>query len=162
MRVTISLGADSMKIIRAMPEHAELVVPLFDAYRQFYKQKSDIASAREFLTERLKKDQSVIFLAIDEQGGAQKGIGFTQLYPSFSSSSMRRLWILNDLFVIPGARKQGVGEALMERARKWAVETKAEGLALETATDNHTAQRLYEKLGYKKDEIYYRYNLTVR
>jgi GNAT superfamily N-acetyltransferase len=151
-----------MKIIRAKPEHAGLVIPLFDAYRQFYKQESDLASAREFLTERLKKDQSVIFLAIDEHGGAQKGIGFTQLYPSFSSSSMRRLWILNDLFVLPDARKSGVGEALVERAREWAIETKAEGLTLETATDNHTAQRLYEKLGYKKDEIYYRYNLTVR
>ena len=151
-----------MQIIRAKPEHAALVVPLFDAYRQFYKQNSDIAAAREFLTERLKKDQSVIFLTVDERNGAQKAIGFTQLYPSFSSSSMRRLWILNDLFVVPEARKQGVGEALMERARQWALETKAEGLTLETATDNHTAQRLYEELGYKKDEVYYRYNLTVK
>lgn len=146
------------QIIRAKPEHTELVVPLFDAYRQFYKQKSDLASAREFLGNRLKKDQSVIFLALE----GEKAVGFTQLYPSFSSSSMRRLWILNDLFVVQQGRKKGVGEALMERAHQWAVETNAEGLTLETATDNHTAQRLYERLGYKKDEVYFRYNLLVK
>jgi len=150
-----------MQIIRAKPEHTKLVVPLFDAYRQFYKQKSDLAAARRFLSERLKKDQSVIFLALDGVGRSKNAIGFTQLYPSFSSSSMRRLWILNDLFVVPGVRKQGVGEALMERARQLAVQTKADGLTLETATDNYTAQRLYEKLGYKKDEVYFRYNLAL-
>ena len=150
-----------MQIVRARLEHAELVVPLFDAYRQFYKQSSNLAGAREFVTERLKKEQSVIFLAIEEKDGSPLGIGFTQLYPSFSSTNMRRLWILNDLYVSPNVRKKGIGEALMERARQWAVETGAEGLTLETAVDNRTAQRLYEKLGYKKDEVYFRYNLTV-
>ena len=150
-----------MDIVRAQLEHAELVIPLFDAYRQFYKQSSNLAGARQFLTDRIKKDQSVIFLAIEKNGSSQKGIGFTQLYPSFSSTSMRRLWILNDLFVGPGARQKGVGEALMQRARQWALETGSEALTLETAVDNHTAQRLYEKLGYKKDEVYYRYNLIV-
>jgi len=150
-----------MHIIRAKPEHTDLVAPLFDAYRQFYKQKSDVAGGRAFIGERLKKDQSVIFLALDGESNSQQAVGFTQLYPSFSSSSMRRLWILNDLFVVPSARKQGVAEALMERARRLALETKADGLTLETATDNHTAQRLYEKLGYKKDVVYFRYNLVV-
>ena len=150
-----------MQIVRARLEHAELVVPLFDAYRQFYKQSSNLAGAREFVTERLKKEQSVIFLAIEEKDGSPLGIGFTQLYPSFSSTNMRRLWILNDLYVSPNVRKKGIGEALMERARQWAVETGAEGLTLETAVDNRTAQRLYEKLGYKKDEVYFRYNLMV-
>ena len=150
-----------MEIVRAKLEHAELVIPLFDAYRRFYKQSADLPGARHFLTERLQKEQSVIFLAFEEENGRRQGIGFTQLYPSFSSTSMRRLWILNDLFVSPSARKKGIGEALMERARQWALETGAEGLTLETAIDNHTAQRLYEKLGYKKDEVYFRYNLTV-
>lgn len=150
-----------MKIIRAQLEHVELVIPLFDAYRKFYKQRSNLPGAREFVTERMKKDQSVIFLAVEEKDGSPLGIGFTQLYPSFSSTNMRRLWILNDLYVSSGARKKGVGEALMERARQWAVETGAEGLTLETAIDNRTAQRLYEKLGYKKDEVYFRYNFTV-
>ena len=150
-----------MQIIRVQLEHAELIAPLFDAYRQFYKQSSNLAGAREFVTERLKKDQSVIFLAVEEKDGSPRGIGFTQLYPSFSSTNMRRLWILNDLYVSPNARKKGIGEALMERARQWAVETGAEGLSLETAVDNRTAQRLYEKLGYKKDEVYFRYNLMV-
>jgi len=145
-----------MKVIQAQPAHVELVVPLFDQYRQFYQQPSDMAEARRFLGERLSQGQSVIFLALADNGAA---VGFTQLYPSFSSTSMKRLWILNDLYVAPEQRNRGVARTLMERVRQLAVETQAEGLTLETATDNWAAQALYESLGYKRDEAFYRYNL---
>ena len=102
-----------MQIIRVQLEHAELIAPLFDAYRQFYKQSSNLAGAREFVTDRLKKNESVIFLAVEKKDSSPLGIGFTQLYPSFSSTNMRRLWILNDLYVSPNARKKGIGEALL-------------------------------------------------
>lgn len=146
-----------MKVIQAQPAHLELVAKLFDQYRQFYKQPSDMSAARRFLGERLSKGQSVIFLALADDGIT--AAGFTQLYPSFSSTSMKRLWILNDLYVAPVQRKNGVARALMERARQLAIETQAEGLTLETATDNFAAQALYESLGYKRDEAFHRYNL---
>ena len=148
-----------MKIVRAGNEHLDVLVPLFDQYRQFYKQPSNEKAARSFLGERLWNRESVVFLALEEKSGA--GLGFTQLYPVFSSTSMRRQWILNDLYVVPAARKTGVGEALMERARQWGRETGADGVSLETAIDNKTAQRLYEKLGYKRDEVFYRYFLAL-
>lgn len=144
-------------LIRADESHIRQLVPLFDAYRQFYKQPSDLAGAREFLRERLKRNESVIFLAM--QG--ENAVGFVQLYPSFSSDAMQRLWILNDLFVAPEARRSGAAKLLMERARQWAVETKAKGLVLETAVDNVAAQRLYEKLGWKRDDLFYHYYLDV-
>src|SRR5215471_9743991 len=147
-----------MKVIRAEAEHVDLVAPLFDLYRQFYKQPSDLDGARRFLSERLNEGESVIFLALDESG---IGLGFTQLYPSFSSTSLRPLWILNDLFVRSDIRKQGVASALMERARQWGVETGAVELMLETATDNLTAQRLYEKLGWQRDKDFYTYHLFL-
>jgi len=71
------------------------IVGLIDAYRQFYKQSSDVASAYEFLKERFSHGESVIFLAFE----GDQALGFTQLYPSFSSVSMARVFILNDLFV---------------------------------------------------------------
>lgn len=150
-----------MQIIRATSAHVSLVAPLFDLYRQFYKQPSDLEAAAKFIDERLRREESVIFLALKDAACSNPALGFTQLYPSFSSTSMRRLWILNDLYVVSAARKLGVGRALMERARQFAIETGAEGLALETATDNFTAQRLYEALGWKKDEAFFRYNLLV-
>jgi ribosomal protein S18 acetylase RimI-like enzyme len=146
-----------MKIFRAQSEQIELVGPLFDSYRQFYGQRADVEGARNFLHERLNKDESAIFLAMD----GEKAVGFIQLYPSFDSVTMQRLWVLNDLFVVPEARKRGVAKLLMERARQLAVETKAKGLILETAVDNLPAQRLYEKLGWKRDEEFYRYYLNV-
>jgi GNAT superfamily N-acetyltransferase len=147
-----------MEIIRATAGHVDLLAPLFDQYRQFYQCASNLAGARSFLTDRLKKNESVIFLALDSSGA---GLGFTQLYPSFSSTNMRRLWILNDLFVRTDQRSQGVASALMERARQWGIETGAVELMLETAVDNLTAQRLYEKLGWQRDREFYTYHLFL-
>ncbi len=147
----------SYTIIRAQRGHVELVAPLFDLYRQFYGQPSDLEGARQFLKERLQHNESVIFLAL----GGTGAVGFTQLYPSFSSTAMKRLWILNDLFVARQARKHGVARALLERAREFAIETGASGLELATATDNLSAQRLYEKTGWKRDEDFYHYCLEV-
>lgn len=145
-----------ISIIRATTEHADQIAPLFDGYRQFYGQPSDLEAGRQFVLERLKNDESVIFLALD---GAQ-GVGFTQLFPAFSSVSMQRLWILNDLFVLPTARRRGVAGALLERARHFAIETQAKGLVLETAPDN-PARRVYESLGWQRDTDFYHYSLLV-
>jgi GNAT superfamily N-acetyltransferase len=150
-------AANPVRILRATTGDAERIAPLFDAYRRFYKQKSDLAGARAFIGERLQRDESVIFLAL----AGDKAVGFLQLYPCFSSTAMKRMWILNDLFVTPEARRGGAAKALMERARQWAVETKADGLWLETAVDNHPAQSLYESLGWKRDEHYYRYLMPL-
>ena len=151
------LAANPLRIVRAVAKDAERVAPLFDAYRQFYKQKSDLAGARAFLSERLQRAESVIFLALV----GDKAVGFVQLYPCFSSTAMKRMWILNDLFVTPETRRGGAAKALMERARQWALETKADGLWLETAVDNHPAQRLYERMGWKRDNDYYRYLMPL-
>jgi ribosomal protein S18 acetylase RimI-like enzyme len=147
-----------MKIVRAERKHLEQVAPLFDQYRQFYKQPPDAKAARAYIEQRLQNGDSVIFLA-EEDGGA---LGFVQLYPSLASIPMRPIWILYDLFVAPAARTSGVGRALMDRARQHAEETNAHQLILETATDNLTAQRLYEKLGYKRDDEFYRYALALK
>ncbi|RMF78306.1 MAG: GNAT family N-acetyltransferase [Chloroflexi bacterium] len=145
-------------LIQATSDHLDTLVPLFDAYRQFYEQTSDVIGARTYLSERLKNQEATVFLALDPGG---VGLGFTLLYPSFSSVSMRRIWVLNDLFVTPDARKQGVGEALLNRARQHAAETDARSLMLQTAIDNIPAQSLYEKLGWVRDEDFYVYTLRV-
>lgn len=148
-----------MEIKKAGISDLDLIVPLFDAYRQFYKQESDPQKVRAFLHTRIQKEESVILLACME--GQDIAMGFTQLYPSFSSVSMKRLWILNDLFVDKKHRKKGVATALMNTARQLAEDTRAKGLMLETGKENTQAQALYEKLGYKKEEDYFVYNLKT-
>ncbi len=138
-----------------------LAAPLFDAYRQFYDQPSDLALAREFLADRLWAEDSVVLLAF-ERPGAPVAIGLAQLYPSWSSVAARPIWILNDLFVAPEARGRGVGHALLERCRQLAVETGAQRLALETLAGNTDAQRLYESLGWRcENETTRFYTLAV-
>ena len=134
-----------------------LVAPLFDAYRTFYGQPPDADLAREFLHERLVREESVVFVALE----GPASIGFAQLYPSFSSVSARRQWILNDLFVAPEARGRGIGATLLEKTRQFAAETGAKRLVLATAVDNLPAQRLYESLGWRKDEAFRHYYLDV-
>ncbi len=130
---------------------------LFDAYRVFYRQASDIAAARAFLAERFKRKDAALLLA-RHHGVA---VGFVQLYPSLSSVSMKRVWILNDLYVAPGARRLGIGRRLMDQARDFARQTGAIRLELTTEHDNVTAQALYRACGYARDDVFFKFILTV-
>jgi len=137
-----------MEIKRIGVEELALVVPLFDQYRQFYQQEADVELAEKFIQDRLRHNESVIFVAL-ENGDA---IGFTQLYPAYSSVRVTKNWILNDLYVVNERRKSGVGHALIAAAMKFAENDEATFVQLETAADNYTAQRLYEAIGFKKQE----------
>jgi ribosomal protein S18 acetylase RimI-like enzyme len=141
-----------MQIHSATPDHLEQLVPLFDAYRVFYDQPSDPDAAREFLNQRLLLRETVIFLALQDQ----TPLGFTQLFPSFTSVGMKRLWILNDLYVVPEVRGQRVGERLIERALQHARASGAKGVVLETAHSNTAGQKLYERLGFSREDLEYR------
>ncbi len=131
---------------------------LFDAYRVFYQQPSNPDAAQGFLRERFARGDSVIFVAPSATSGLH---GFTQLYPSLSSVSLARIFVLNDLFVDAGARRSGVGRALIGAAHEFARSQGAVRVSLETAHDNHTAQRLYEAIGYERDSHFLRYHWRV-
>lgn len=146
-----------MKIRKANAQDLAQLSELFDGYRQFYRQPADLPGARAFIAERLQQQDAVIFVA--DSGEAL--LGFTQLYPSFSSVSMQRLWILNDLFVAPFARQKGAAKALMDAARVWAESTQSKGLILETEVGNLTAQALYDQLGYEQQNATYHYFLAT-
>ncbi len=142
-----------MNIVRASLKDLDQLTILFDAYRVFYKQMSDLSSVRIFLEARFKLQDSVLFLALSD---SNEPMGFTQLYPTFSSVSMESFYILNDLYVTREYRNQAVGESLLNAAKKYCREEHAKGLTLETAVDN-PAQRLYERLGWKKEEGFLHY-----
>lgn len=142
-----------MSIQKATLNELNSLTELFDSYRVFYKQESDLEGARDFLKGRLVNEDSVVFIAYDEGNP----VGFVQLYPTFSSVSMKRSWVLNDLYVNASARKKGFGEKLIKKAIEFAEETGAKGVALETGYDNVTAQSLYEKIGFIKESNYFYY-----
>lgn len=139
-------------ILKASHADIDLIAPLFDAYRVFYEQESDILKATKFLEELLTKNQSEIFLAITDD----KPSGFVQLYSSFSSVSMQPVFILNDLYVDASLRKKGIATLLLNRAKEYCKSLGYKGLLLETAIDN-PAQKLYEALGWKKDTACFHY-----
>jgi len=140
-----------MTIIQANIEHLDDIAPLFDAYRVFYKQSSDLESAKLFLKDRILNHQSIIYVAYINK----EAVGFTQLYPLFSSVSLKTMYLLNDLYVKPNHRGNGIGEGLINKAKALCNIEKNKGLALQTATDN-PAQKLYERLGFVKDhDLYY-------
>ena len=133
-----------------------VLAPLFDAYRQFYGRAPDLAAAESFLRDRFSHGESVLFLAF----AADEPAGFTQLYPSFSSVSLARSFILNDLFVVPGRRRTGVGSALLHAAVDYARSLGAVRVTLNTDIQNATAQATYEAGGWKRDREYYVYHFT--
>jgi GNAT superfamily N-acetyltransferase len=148
-----------IQIHRADATHIDNVASLFDAYRGFYGQPSNLTQSCAFIAERIARDESVIFFARDDTGDV---LGFVQLFPTFSSIHAHRTWLLGDLFTAPAARGRGVATQLMNTARAFALLTGAKGLVLETATDNLGAQRLYESLGYVRDTGYFTYCLDLQ
>jgi GNAT superfamily N-acetyltransferase len=133
------------------------IAPLFDGYRQFYGQKSDLAGARQFLLERFRHSESIIFIALKDN----VAIGFTQLYPSFSSISMKRIYVLSDLFVMSQARKLGAARLLLDAAVQFGRSVGARQLTLETAITNVAAQALYATSGWQRDTEFYVYQITL-
>ena len=136
----------------------DLLVPLFDAYRQFYRKPSDLGLARRFLFDRLQHNESIVFLAAREDGSA---VGFTQLFPSFSSASAARILVLNDLFVLPEARRMRVGARLLAAAASFGQAFGAVRLTLSTEVTNEAAQALYEAEGWTRQTDFYVYNLAL-
>ncbi|RJE90350.1 GNAT family N-acetyltransferase [Paenibacillus sp. 1011MAR3C5] len=149
----------SIIVQQATLEQLEEVAQLFDAYRVFYGQPSDLDGAKKFLFNRFEHMESVIFIAIDQASG--HATGFTQLYPLFSSISMTRAWVLNDLYVLEHERGRGAAKLLLEQAKRHGQLTGAKGIELSTAPDNLPAQALYERNGYERDETYLHYFLTL-
>ncbi|MFS0782917.1 GNAT family N-acetyltransferase [Bacillus sp. 1P06AnD] len=146
-----------MEIYQASIRDLDSIAPLFNDYRIFYGQPSDLPAARSFMKERLTNKDSIVYTVKLEGEHA----GFVQLYPSFSSVSMKRLWILNDLYVSEAFRRKGVAERLINEAIKLARSTEAKELSLETACTNSQAQRLYEKIGFIKDDEHVYYSLPI-
>lgn len=136
----------------------DAVAPLFDAYRQFYEQPPDLAGARSYLWARLENQQSVVLLAEDDGGQV---LGFCQLYPTFCSVETAPIYTLYDLFVVPQARRGGVGRALLLAAEAHAAAIGKVRLDLTTARTNHAAQSVYESLGWVRDEVFLTYSKRV-
>lgn len=155
---TEKAGEGTARLRPASASDLPALALLFDAYRQFYQQPTDLRGARAWLQERFAAGESVVFIA---EGADGEPLGFTQLYPALCSVAMRRYWVLYDLFVVASARRRGIARALMERAREHAQQTGAARIDLETAIDNLPGQALYESLGYVRETAFHKYSLAL-
>ena len=147
-----------LQIKKASIDDINIVTPLFNAYRIFYNQASDMADATNFLYESIVKNQSTLFIAFING----EAMGFTQLYPIFSYVSLRPALLLNYLYIAERARKLGIASALLNKAKEFGKQNNAGWLLLETAFDNYNAQSLYEKNGWiKQTDFFYQFTLSV-
>ena len=149
----------TVTIQRAKHRHLELVYPLFSQYRAFYRQEADPEAEREYLSARFQAGDAVIFIAREEAGGG--AVGFALLYPAFDSVHLAPVWVLHDLFVAPGARRDGIGRGLMEAVHDFCRATGALRIDLATAVTNTVARPLYESLGYELDDEFLYYSLEL-
>ncbi len=146
-----------LMIRMAAPSDLRLLAELFDGYRQFYQQTADIERARDFIGERLARNDSWILVAEQQD----ELLGFCQLYPSFSSTTTSRIAILNDLYVANSARQKGVGIALLRAAEELGKNLGVTSLELATAISNTSAQSLYEKQDWNRDQEFYYYSKHI-
>lgn len=147
-----------ISICQATREQLDDLVPLVDGYRQFYGQPSDLDGIRQFMEERFMRGDAHVLLALDADNRA---VGFAQLFPVPSTTSLASRWLLNDLFVMPGARCQGAGSALLAAARELASDRGVAQLMLRTQVENTTAKSRYQALGWQRDEAFDTYLLMT-
>ena len=146
-------------IRKAILQDLDALAHLFDGYRVFYKKGSDLMACKAFLTERMTNKESEIFVSLNEE---EIITGFVQLYPTFSSTRMKQLWILNDLFVNPVYRGQGISKLLMEKAKELSLQSGSCGLLLDTAKTNTIGNKLYPSVGFVLNEAYNYYFWDAR
>lgn len=132
---------------------------MFDAYRVFYKKASDLEGAANFLAKRIENGESVIFVSANDEG---RIYGFVQLYPLFSSTRMQKLWLLNDLFVHPDERRQGIAKDLVEACKALCRDSNACGMMLETARSNEIGNKLYPVMGFSIDNEHNYYSWDTK
>ena len=148
----------TMEYRKASLNDLVLLAELFNAYRIFYKQVSNLEASKAFLKERITNNDSEIFVGESSEGHL---IGFVQLYPIFSSTKMKRLWLLNDLFVNPKYRGKGISVQLIDCAKNLAKTTESAGLILETAKSNTIGNNLYPRAGFELDQEHNYYSWEV-
>ena len=145
-------------IKEATVEDSEKIGEVFDLYRQFYKKDPDKIISIEYIKQRLTNKESTIFF-VEEDNVC---IGIVQLYVTFDSLELSKKIILYDLFVRSEYRKKGIGAMLMDASKDFAENNGITGIELSTAISNGTAQRLYESLGYERDNEFYNYYLSTK
>ena len=148
-----------MRIVQATLEHLDLLTPLFIKYREFYGELPFPDSSRKFLETRLKRKESVIYLALADE--EDKLLGYCQLFSSYSSLSLKRVWILNDIFVAEDARRMLVADRLLQTAKQMAKETNAVRMRVATSVSNEVAQKTYESIGFREDTRFKNYTLEI-
>lgn len=148
-----------MRILQATLEHLDLITPLFIEYREFHGQPAFPDSSRAFLQKRLKRKESVIYIALADD--EERLLGFCQLYPSYSSLSLKRVWIINDIFVASDARRQLVADHLLQTAKKMARESKSVRMRAASLKENETAHKLYESMGFREDDQFVNFILAL-
>ncbi len=147
------------EIIKANVNHIKQVGELFDLYRQFYKYVSNIKDSTDYISERMKNNESIIFFATNKK---KEAMGFVQLYETFGSLDLGKIIILYDLYVKKDHRKNKIGRQLMLKSHEYAKKINAKRIQLSTATDNFIGQSLYESLGYVKDADFYTYDFEIK
>ena len=147
------------EIIKANVNHIKQVGELFDLYRQFYKYVSNINESTDYISERMKNNESIIFIATSKQ---KEVMGFVQLYETFGSLDLGKIIILYDLYVKKDHRKNKIGRQLMLKSHEYAKKINAKRIQLSTAIDNFIGQSLYESLGYVKDADFYTYDFEIK
>lgn len=148
-------------IRKATLQDLDQLTNLFDQYVVFYKNPSNFEKHKAYLKERMENNEATVYLAFDDEN-KEKAIGFALIYVTFSSLALNKILILNDLFVDPNVRKNGIGEQLIQQTVAMAKELNSNTIRLRTAKNNIIAQGLYHKMGFVREEGLYSYDLTVK
>jgi GNAT superfamily N-acetyltransferase len=124
----------------------EDLLPLMRGYCEFYGEDPSDEGLRTMASTLIADPgQGALFIARD----GDSAVGFAAMDWKWSSLRGARMGFLEDLFVAPDARGGGIADALIEACAEACRERGMPALEWMTATDNHRAQAVYDRVGAK-------------
>ncbi|MFV5491018.1 GNAT family N-acetyltransferase [Acinetobacter sp. ASP199] len=147
-----------MLVRRAQVEDLQKLSVLFDEYRQFYGASSNQELSYQFLKQRFEDQQTVIFINTKDDILT----GFILLYLRFSSVACSTFYVLDDVYITPPYRRHGAARQLIDTAILFARHENALRISLETQKNNHQSHKLYESMGFMRDDEFVTFHCFLK
>lgn len=147
-----------MLVRRAQVEDLQQLSVLFDEYRQFYGASSNQELSYQFLKQRFEDQQTVIFINTKDDTFT----GFILLYLRFSSVACSKFYVLDDVYITPLYRRHGAARQLIDTAILFARHENALRISLDTQKNNHQSHKLYESMGFMRDDEFVTFHCFLK
>jgi GNAT superfamily N-acetyltransferase len=148
----------ALRIDRATETDVPLILSLIQQLAEYERLRRDVVATEDTLRESLFGSSPAAEVAIARLG--DEPAGFAVWFYTYSTFLARPGLYLEDLFVLPGARRRGVGRALLAYLARIGVARKCGRMEWSVLDWNELAIAFYRRIGAKPMDEWTVFRLT--